>query len=183
MELRTAGFGLFMGACPPPKTGWPMDWTSLVDGPLPDVFRENVPAPALQEDCRGSAPLQVDGEDAPSDAGVLTVVDADVDADVDMASSTCSSASAMSCDEPESGECASLAIDEEPPSDSSVPCCLPIAEVPIGEGIPCQGMPPPPKTNQQEVVGGMRQSRFKRKSCWSMPLTWRCAFRGNCCHA
>ena len=64
-----------------------MDWTSLVDGPLPDVFRENVFASALQEDCRGSAPLQVDGEDAPSDAGVLTDVDADVNADVDMASS------------------------------------------------------------------------------------------------
>ena len=149
-----------------------MDWSSFVDGPLPDVFRENVPASALQEDCRGSAPLQVDEEDAPSDAGVLTVVDADVD----MASSICSSASAMSCDEPEftllggeSSECASLAIDEEPPSDSSVPCCLPIGEVPIGEGIPCQGMPPP--KNQQEVFGGMCQSRFKRKSSWSMPLT------------
>ena len=121
-----------------------MDWTSLVDGPLPDVFRENVPASALQEDCRGSAPLQVDGEDAPSDAGVLTVVDADVDTYVDMASPTCSSASAMGCDEPEftllsgeSSECASLAIDEEPPSDSSVPCCLPISE-----GIPYQGMLP-----------------------------------------
>ena len=127
-----------------------MDWTYLADGPLLDVSRENVFASALQEDCRGSAPLQVDGEDAPSDAGVLTVVDADVNADVDMASSICSSASAMSCDEPEftllggeSSECTSLAIDEEPPSDSSVPCCLPISEVPIGEGIPCQGMLPP----------------------------------------
>ena len=159
-----------------------MDWTSFVDGPLPDVFRENVCASALQEDCRGSAPLQVDGEDAPSDAGVLTVVDADVNADVDMASSICSSASAMSCDEPEftllsgeSSECTSLAIDEEPPSDSSAPCCLPTSE-----GIPCQGMLP--KKIQQEVFGGMRQSRFKHKSCWSMPLTWRCAFRGDCCH-
>ena len=52
-----------------------MDWTSFLDGPLPDMFRENVVASALQGDCRGSAPLQVDGEDAPSDAGVLTVVD------------------------------------------------------------------------------------------------------------
>ena len=119
-----------------------MDWTSLVDGPLPDVFRSHVIASAVQEDCRGSAPLQVDGEDAPSDAGVLTVVDADVNADVDMASSICSSASAMSCHEPElallggeSSECTSLAIDEEPPSDSSVPCCLPISE-----GIPCSSL-------------------------------------------
>ena len=162
-----------------------MDWTSLVGGPLPDVSRENVLVSALQEDCRGSAPLQVDGEDAPSDAGVLTVVDADVNADVDMASSICSSASAMSCDEPEftllggeSSECASLAIDEEP---LVIPVChvaFPSAKFPSAKEFRAKACPPP-KKNQQEVFGGMHQSRFKRKSCWSMPLAWRSAFCGN----
>ena len=103
-----------------------MDWAALVDGPLPDVLLGHVPALVVQEYAPGDAPLQVDvGEDAPSDADVLTVagevpmqVD-DGDPDVDLAGSSCSSASAMSCilpEESDSSECAPLAIGEEPPS-------------------------------------------------------------------
>ena len=59
-----------------------MDWTALVDGPLPNVFLRHVPALVVLEDAPSDAPLQSDvltvenvvvQADEPSDADVLTV--------------------------------------------------------------------------------------------------------------
>ena len=116
-----------------------MDWTALVDGPLPNVFLRHVSALVVQAD-------------EPSDADVLTVegeapMDTDNgDVDVDLASSSCSSASSRSCAAPEehflssdSSECAPLAIDEEPPRGCSGPSCLPIVENFLPRKIPTAG--------------------------------------------
>ena len=170
-----------------------MDWTALVDGPLPNVFLRHVPALVVLEDAPSDAPLQSDvltvenvvvQADEPSDADVLTVggeapMDIDNgDVDVDLACSSCSSASSMSCAAPEenflssdSSECAPLAIDEEPPRGCSGPSCLPIVENFLPRKIPTAGF------------SKMQLCRYKRKSCWSMPLTWRCVFRKHCCFA
>ena len=87
MAERTEQLFVGAGGLPP---GSPMDWTALVGGPLPNVFLRHVSALVVQAD-------------EPSDADVLTVegeapMDTDNgDVDVDLASSSCSSASSMSC--------------------------------------------------------------------------------------
>ena len=95
-----------------------MDWTALIDGPLPNVFLGHPGDAPLQADVLTAENVVVQA-DEPSDTDVLTVGGEDVD--VDLACSSCSSASSMRCAEEnflssDSSECAPLAIDEEPPS-------------------------------------------------------------------
>ena len=109
-----------------------MDLSDLVDGPLPDVLLEHVPALVVQEDAPIDAPLRVelrlDADEVPMQGD-----DGEIDVDIDMVSSSSSSASALSLRlSSVSEECEGLplAIDEE--SCISDPCALPVLE-----GISC----------------------------------------------
>ena len=94
-----------------------MDLPDLVDGPLPDVLLEHVPAFVVQEDAPIDAPLPVELSDA-DDASMQ--VDGETDVDIDMASSSSlASVGSLSCVE----------SDREGSSCISDPLALPVVEV------------------------------------------------------
>ena len=71
-----------------------MDLADLVDGPLPDVLLEHVPAGVVREDAPIDAPLQVELRTDSDDVSMQ--VDGETDVDIGMASSSSSRASARS---------------------------------------------------------------------------------------
>ena len=103
-----------------------MDLVDLVDGPLPDVLLEHVPASVVREDAPIDAPLHVELR---SDEVPMQVDDGEIDVDIDMGSSGCSGASdlSLSCSVSEE-ECQGLPLVLEEERCISEPCALPVLE-------------------------------------------------------